>query len=116
MLSAELPLPGAAIGLGLKLAVTPVGRPAAVSDTAELKPLLTDVEIVVLPELPCVTDSPGGVAVTVKVGCSRCVNGQSHGRGMGSAATAGRHVTFEVPVVAVLLDEKVRVGAAAPRR
>jgi hypothetical protein len=48
----ELPLPGAAIELGLKLAVTPVGRPDTESETAELKPPLTDVEAVVLLEPP----------------------------------------------------------------
>ena len=48
----ELPLPGAPIEAGLKLAVTPAGRPEAESDTAELKPPLTVVETVVLPELP----------------------------------------------------------------
>lgn len=50
--SVELPLPGAAIDAGLKLAVTPVGKPEAERATAELKPPLTVVEIVVLPELP----------------------------------------------------------------
>lgn len=48
----ELPLPGAPIEVGLKLAVTPAGRPEADSEIAELKPPLTVVEIVVLPELP----------------------------------------------------------------
>ena len=48
----ELPLPGAAIELGLKLAVTPEGRPEADNATAELKPPLTAVEILVLPVLP----------------------------------------------------------------
>jgi hypothetical protein len=50
--SVELPLPGAAIDAGLKLAVTPVGNPEAESDTAELNPPLIVVEIVVLPEVP----------------------------------------------------------------
>ncbi len=48
----ELPFPGAAMDAGLKLAVTPVGKPEAESETAELKPPLTVVEIVVLPEVP----------------------------------------------------------------
>ena len=48
----ELPLPGAAKELGLKLAVTPEGIPEADSDTAELNPPLVLTEIVLLPELP----------------------------------------------------------------
>ncbi len=48
----ELPLPGAAMGFGLKLAVTPEGIPEAESDTAALKPPLTVVEMVLVPELP----------------------------------------------------------------
>jgi hypothetical protein len=50
--SVELPLPGAVIEVGLKLAVTPAGKPEAESATAELKPPLTDVEIVAWPVLP----------------------------------------------------------------
>ena len=48
----ELPLPGAAIEVGLKVAVTPAGNPEADNETAELKPPLTVVETVELPELP----------------------------------------------------------------
>jgi 2-keto-3-deoxy-6-phosphogluconate aldolase len=48
----ELPLPGAAIDAGLKLAVTPAGNPEADRETAALKPPLNVVEIVELPELP----------------------------------------------------------------
>lgn len=48
----ELPLPGAAMEVGLKAAVTPAGNPEAEKETAELKPPLTVVEIVELPELP----------------------------------------------------------------
>ena len=48
----ELPLPGAAIEAGLKLAVTPEGNPDTDNETAELKPPVTVVEIVELPELP----------------------------------------------------------------
>ena len=66
--SVELPLPGAAIEVGLKVAVTPVGNPEAVRETAELKPPLTEVEIVVLPELPCITDKLAGDADTAKWG------------------------------------------------
>lgn len=62
----ELPLPGAATELGLKLAVTPAGKPDALNETAELKPPVVDVEIEVLPEEPWVTDRLVGEAPTVK--------------------------------------------------
>ena len=68
--SVELPLPGAAIDAGLKLAVTPVGRPDAERATAELKPPLTAVEIVVLPELPWMTERLAGDALSVKLGAA----------------------------------------------
>ena len=62
----ELPPPGAAMEAGLKLAVTPAGNPEADNETAELKPPLTVVEMVEVPEEPWVTLSEAGVAVTVK--------------------------------------------------
>ena len=71
--SVELPLPGAAMDAGLKLAVTPAGRPEADNDTAELKPPLTVVEIVLLPEVPCVTDRLAGEALTAKSGVAAAV-------------------------------------------
>ena len=48
----ELPPPGAAIDAGLNAAVTPAGSPETDNETAELKPLLTEVETVLLPEPP----------------------------------------------------------------
>jgi len=48
----ELPLPGAAMEVGLKLAVTPDGRPDTESESAELNPPDTLVEIVPFPEPP----------------------------------------------------------------
>src|SRR6266481_1281362 len=64
--SVELPLPGAASEAGLKLAVTPVGNPDTVSETAALKPPLRVVEMLALPEVPCVTDRLAGDALTAK--------------------------------------------------
>jgi len=64
----EVPLPGAAKDAGLKLAVTPAGNPDADNETAELKPPLTVVVTVELPELPCVTLNEAGEAVTLKSG------------------------------------------------
>jgi hypothetical protein len=66
--SVELPAPGAAMEAGLKLALTPAGNPETDKETAELKPPLTVVEIVVVPELPWVTDKLAGEAPTVKSG------------------------------------------------
>ena len=52
IVSVELPVPGAAMELGLKLAVTPDGKPAADNDIEELNPPVTVVEIVLVLELP----------------------------------------------------------------
>ena len=69
----ELPLPGAAIEPAVKLAVTPEGNPEVESEMSELKPPLTEVEIVLLPELPCVTDTLVGAAPTLKSGVAVAV-------------------------------------------
>ena len=66
--SVELPLPGAPIDEGLKAAVTPAGKVEVESETAELKPPLTVVDIVLLPELPCATDRLVGEALIAKLG------------------------------------------------
>ncbi len=64
--SVELPLPGAAMEAGLKLAVTPAGRPETDKEIAALKPPVTAVEIVLLPEAPWVTDKLVGEALRLK--------------------------------------------------
>ena len=64
----EFPLPGAAIDAGLKVAVTPAGRPDAERLTAELNPPETEVEIVVALDPPWVTDRLVGAALKVKSG------------------------------------------------
>ena len=69
----ELPLPGAAIEVGLKLAVTPEGRPEADNEIAELKPPLTVVETVLLPDAPWTTDKLVGEALRVKLGVAVAV-------------------------------------------
>jgi len=66
--SVELPLPGAAIDVGLKLAVTPLGSPEIERATDELNPFETEVEIVLAPELPCVTVKLAGEALRAKSG------------------------------------------------
>jgi hypothetical protein len=68
MVMVELPEPGAAMDVGLKLTVTPVGWPDADKATAELKPPEMAVVIVDLPLLPWTTDSEEGEAEMVKLG------------------------------------------------
>lgn len=62
----DVPEPGAAIDVGLRVAVTPVGWPVAVRATAESKPPETAVVIVELPLPPCATETEVGEAATVK--------------------------------------------------
>jgi hypothetical protein len=69
----DAPDPGAAIDVGLKLAVTPVGAPDAVRAIAELKPPDTAVVMVETPLLPCATETEVGEAVSVKAGLAAAV-------------------------------------------
>lgn len=59
-------LPGAPTEAGLKLAVTPAGKPEADRATAELKPPSAEIETVVLADAPWVTDKLEGARLTVK--------------------------------------------------
>ena len=68
IVSVELPLPGAGIEAGLKLAVTPDGRPEAESETAELNPPPVVTETVVVAELPWLMLNDAGEAATIKSG------------------------------------------------
>ena len=67
MVTVELPMPGAAIDLGLKDTVVPEGTPDAASATELLKPATTAVVITVVPWLPCATPREDGDAVIVKL-------------------------------------------------
>jgi hypothetical protein len=60
------PDPGAAIEVGLKPAEAPVGSPDAESEIAELKLPDIVVDIVEVPELPCLIDTEEGDAVMLK--------------------------------------------------
>lgn len=64
----DVPDPGAAIEVGLKLTVTPVGAPEAVKAIAESNPPNTAVVIVDEPLPPCATDTEPGEAEMVKLG------------------------------------------------
>jgi len=62
----DVPEPGAGRLVWLKAAVTPAGRPPAVSEIAELKPSKTAVAMVDVPELPAATVSDVGLACIEK--------------------------------------------------
>jgi hypothetical protein len=69
----DVPEPGAAMDVGLKLAVTPVGAPDAVRAIAALKPPDTAVVTVETPLLPCTTETAVGEAASVKAGLAAAV-------------------------------------------
>lgn len=64
----DVPEPGAAMDVGLKVTVTPVGWPDVVNAMAELKPPETAVVIVEVPLLPWTTETDPGEAEMVKLG------------------------------------------------
>ena len=64
----ELPDPGAAIVVGVNVAVAPLGSPDADKLSAELNPPLTLVETVEAPEPPCVTLRLAGLSPMAKSG------------------------------------------------
>ncbi len=66
--SVDEPEPGAAMDVGLKVAVTPVGCPVAVRAIAELKPPETVVVIVEVPLLPWSTETEAGDAEIANAG------------------------------------------------
>jgi len=68
MFMVELPEPGAAMEVGLKLTVTPAGWPVAVKAMAELNPPETAVVIVDVPLLPWTTETELGAAEMLKLG------------------------------------------------
>ena len=68
MVMVEVPEPGAAMDVGLKLTVTPAGWPDADMAMAELKPPDTAVVMVDVPLFPCTTETEVGEAEMVKFG------------------------------------------------
>jgi len=69
----DVPEPGAAMDVGLKLTVTPEGWPVADKAIAELKPFSAAVVIVEVPELPLTTVIAVGDAVMVKLALAGAV-------------------------------------------
>lgn len=68
MVIVDAPEPGAAMDVGLKVTVTPVGWPVADNAIAESKPPEIAVVIVEVPLLPCTTETEEGDAEMVKLG------------------------------------------------
>ena len=112
--SVELPLPGAAIDAGLKLAVTPEGKPEAERETAALKPPLTVVDTVLVPELPWTTDTLEGEALTAKSGVAAEVTVSVMAAVCDTPPPVAVTVTVAVPVVAALPAERVSVELPLP--
>jgi hypothetical protein len=73
MVAVELPEPGAAMEVGLNVAVAPVGRPLADSPTAALNPPETVVVTVDDPDAPCTTERDGGESEIEKSGVAAAV-------------------------------------------
>ena len=73
MVIVEVPEPGAAMDVGLKLTVTPLGWPVADKAIAESKPPETPVVIVDVPRLPCTTETEVGEAEMVKLALAGAV-------------------------------------------
>ena len=74
MVMVELPEPGAAIGFGANVTVTPAGAPLELSVTALLNPPTTAVVIFDVPELPCATLTVVGEALMEKSGAAVTVS------------------------------------------
>jgi hypothetical protein len=64
----DVPEPGAAMDVGLKVTVTPVGAPEDVKAIAELNPPETAVVMVEVPLEPTTTETEVGEAVSVNAG------------------------------------------------
>ena len=107
-----VPFAGGVTGLVENAAVTPLGRPVAVSVVAELKLFWLVMVIVLVPLLPCFTVRDAGEAPMVKFGDAVALTVRA------SVVVASRlpevpvMVTVAVPVVAVALA--VRVSRLVP--
>jgi hypothetical protein len=104
MVTVDVPEPGTAMDVGLKLTVTPAGWPLAVKATAESKPPETVVVTLEVPLLPRTTETELGDAEIVKLGLAEAVTF--------SETLAVSVVLPEVPVT-VILYVPVAVDEAA---
>ena len=99
---------------GLKLAVTPEGRPLADSATALLNPPATAVVMVDVPLLPCGTVTATGAAVTVKLGATLAVTVSETEVVAVTPPPVPVISMVDVPAVALLLTVSVSVEDPDP--
>ncbi len=92
MVIVDVPEPGTAMDVGLKLTVTPAGWPLADKATAESKPPATVVVMVEVPLFPCTTETEAGEAEMVKLGRRRRWSQGVDQAGPVRTAPAGRQI------------------------
>jgi hypothetical protein len=104
-----LPFAAGVTGLVENVAVTPLGRPLALSVVAELNPPVLVMAIVLAPLLPCVTVSEEGDAAMVKFGDDAAFTVSETVVVAVKVPDVPVMVTVAFPVVAVLLAVRVSV-------
>src|SRR5579864_6640728 len=100
-----LPLPGAAMLVGKKPAVTPFGRPLTDSATADLNPLMTAVVSVIFAGAPTATLALDALGASVKLGAGTTVRVNVAARV--SAPPVPATVTVRAPATALAAAEIV---------
>lgn len=100
---------GGVTGLVENVAVTPLGKPLALSVVAELKPPVLVTVIVLVPPLPCVTVTEAGDALRLKFGDAALLTVRATVVIALKLPEVPVMVTVAVPVVAVLLAVRVSV-------
>jgi hypothetical protein len=104
-----LPFAGGVTGLGEKAAVTPLGRPVAVSVVAELKLFWLVMVMVLVPLAPWTTVREAGEAPMVKFGVCEAFTVRARVVVASRLPDVPVIVTVAVPVVAVALAVSVKV-------
>ncbi|MFZ0808530.1 MAG: hypothetical protein WAN03_20220, partial [Candidatus Sulfotelmatobacter sp.] len=102
-----LPLAGGVTGLVENVAVTPLGKPLALSVVAELNPPVLVTVIVLVPLLPCVAVTEVGEAETLKFGVTDEFTVRARVVFAVKLPEVPVIVTVAFPVVAVLLAVSV---------
>lgn len=112
--SLELPFPGAAMDVGLKLAVNPAGKPETDKLSAALNPPVAAVVIVVAAEFPCAIDRLEGEALTVKSGLAAALIVTATVVLCVTPPPEAFTVALKVPAAAAVVVENVSVELPLP--